>query len=139
MKFDLRTSRREPRGFDEQWAANAAELEKWRSAHVAVPTGLGHRVRQRPPRREQRPPREEQRPLRSEPGIRKEKTSHAWVTVVAGGLAVGGLIVYLLVTLADIRPPKEVPRPTDVRAKDSPVEVKRVSSPPASAAPKIAR
>jgi hypothetical protein len=126
MEFDLRTSRRrEPRGFDEQWAANAAETEKWRSVHVALPTGHDRRPRQGP--------------VREAPRTRNEKGAHAWFTVVAGGLTVGGLIVYLLLTLADIGPPKELPRATDLRTKEAPLDARRVSSPGGSAAPKTTR
>jgi hypothetical protein len=109
-KFELEfrpSQRREPRGIDEQWAANAAELEKWRSGDIAIPKNLDDR----------------------HPESRRSATSRArpararglWLTVIVGGLSVGGLLLYLLITLSGIGPPKELRQP-DARAKVTPVE-----------------
>src|SRR5882672_11023689 len=113
--------RLEPRGFDEQWAANAAEIERWRGIdqgkvrepHAAVPQQRPHDDSRRNGRRARR----------------------IGFTVIAGGLSVGGLLLYLLVTLSGIGPPKELTRQTEVPTKAEPVDAKPELSRKASAAP----
>jgi len=112
--------RLEPRGLDEQWAANAAEIERWRS----VDHGKAREPHDVVP---QRRPLEASR--RNGPRARR-----SGFTVIAGGLCVGGLLLYLLITLSGIGPPKELTRQTEVPAKAEPVDAKReLSRKPAAA------
>jgi restriction system protein len=105
--------RREPRGIDEQWAANAAEIERRRSIDIGTPDELDELATRR---------------LRHEDAAHGEaRTRSAWFTAVAGGLCVGGLLFYLFVTLSEIGPPKET-REIDVRSKAAPVDAARESS-----------
>jgi hypothetical protein len=113
-------TRLEPRGFDEQWAANAAEIERWRTIHHGKARELGAVVS---PRRSREDSRRKAAPARR---IR--------FTVVAGGLSVVGLILYLLITLSGIGPPRQLMRQADVPTKAMPVDAKRDRSPKASAA-----
>ena len=106
--------RLEPRGFDEQWAANAAEIERWRSIDHGRARELNDVVPQRQPQKDSR---------RNGPRARR-----IWFTVIAGGLSVGGLLLYLLITLSGIGPPRELTRRTEVPTKAVPVDAKRESS-----------
>jgi hypothetical protein len=116
-----REIRLEPRGFDEQWAANAAEIEQWRS----VDHGKARELHDVVPRRQSRrdPRRTGRRPRRIA------------FTVVAAGLAVGGLLLYLLITLSGIGPPKALTWQPDVRTDAVPVETKREAQRKVNAAP----
>jgi len=116
--------RREPRGFDEQWAANAAEIERWRS--------VGHgKAREAHPVVPQRP-RPQQRSARSE----RPRAQRNGFTVIIGGLAVGGLFLYLLITLSGIGPPPQFLRQTEMPAQPAaPVDAKRELSGKVSPAP----
>lgn len=113
--------RLEPRGFDEQWAADAAEIERWRS----VDHGKA---------REPHDPAPQQRShgdsRRSAPRPRRIA-----FTVVASGIAVGGLLLYLFITLSGIGPPKALTRPTGVQTDAVPVDAKRDASRKAGAVP----
>src|SRR5262245_61140709 len=83
-----RDVRQEPRGFDEQWASEAAEIERWRSVDHGKAREL-HDVA--PPRRPREEPRRNRAPAR-----------RIGFTVIAGALAIGGLLLYLLITLSGI-------------------------------------
>ena len=112
--------RLEPRGLDEQWAANAAEIERWRSIDQGKARELHAVV---PPRR----PHEDSR--RKGPRARR-----IGFTVIAGGLSVGGLLLYLLITLSGIGPPKALTRQMEEPTKAVPVDAKHELSRKASAA-----
>jgi hypothetical protein len=114
IELEFRPSqRREPRGIDEQWAANAAEIEKWRSGDIAIPKNLDDRHPESP---------------RAASRARPAKAHGLWLTVIVGGLSVGGLLLYLLITLSGIGPPKELARQSDVRAKSPAVDAGRVAA-----------
>jgi hypothetical protein len=103
--------RKEPRGFDAQWADNAAEIERLRSFDHGKARELDN---PESPRRS----REDARP----------KARRGWrigFMVIAGGLSVAGLVSYLLVTLSGIGPPKESSRQADAPTRPVPVDAKR--------------
>jgi hypothetical protein len=112
--------RLEPRGFDEQWAANAAEIERSRS----IDHGKAHELHAAVP----------QRRLHEESRRKGRLARRIGFTVIAGGLFVGGLLLYLLITLSGIGPPKELTRQTEMPTKAEPVDAKRELSRKASAA-----
>jgi hypothetical protein len=103
--------RLEPRGFDEQWAENAAELGRWRSIDHGKARELHDVVPQRRPHADSR---------RNRPRARR-----IGLTVIAGGLCVGGLLLYLLITLSGIGPPKELTRQMEEPTQAVPVDAKR--------------
>ena len=104
MAIDLRPSRRiEPRGFDEDWATNAAEIEQLRSPDFGAPL--------------EPHPVVPERPLDKNARRKQARAPLTWLTVIAGGAAVGGLLFYLLITLARIGPAEPIARQTDVPAK----------------------
>ncbi len=103
--------RREPRGFDEQWAANASEIERWRSVDHGKVRTLDDVVPQRRPRDDQR--------------RHARRARRVGFTVIAGGLTIGFLLLYLLITLSEIGPPKELTRQTGVPMTPGPVGAKR--------------
>ena len=113
--------RLEPRGFDEQWAENAAELGRWRS----IDHGKAREPHDVVP---QRRPHEDSR-------RNGRRTRRSGLTVIAGGLCVGGLLLYLLITLSGIGPPKEFTRQVDEPTKAVPVDAKPELSRQPSAAP----
>jgi hypothetical protein len=108
-----RDIRLEPRGFDEQWAANAAEIEQWRS----VDHGKARELHDAAP----------QRRGRDDSSRHPPRPRRIAFTVVAGGLAVGGLVLYLLITLSGIGPPKQLTRQAEepTQAVDAKREVSR--------------
>jgi hypothetical protein len=106
-EFDLQPSgRREPR-FDEQWAANAAELPRARSIDFGPPDQLDALATRRV--------------LQEDSRRRVKRARRGWFTVIAGGISVGGLLLYLFVTLSGIGPPKEFGRQADGRTNGAPV------------------
>jgi hypothetical protein len=103
--------RKEPRGFDAQWADNAAEIERLRGIDHGKAREPGHPESPRQLREDSRP-----------------KAKRGWrigFMVIAGGLSVAGLISYLLITLSGIGPPKESSRQAEVPTKAAPVDAKR--------------
>ncbi|HUL64473.1 MAG TPA: hypothetical protein VLW55_07635 [Burkholderiaceae bacterium] len=105
--------RKEPRGFDEQWAANAAEIERWRGIDHGKTRELDHPVPKRQPREDSR--------------RKAGRARRIGFIVIAGGLSVAGLVSYLLITLSGIGPPKESSRQADVPTKAVPFDAKRES------------
>jgi hypothetical protein len=101
--------RKEPRGFDAQWADNAAEIERLRS----IDHGKARELHD--------PQRRAQEASRHKPA----RARRIGFTVIAGGLCVGALVSYLLITLSGIGPPKESSRQADVPTKAVPVDAKR--------------
>jgi hypothetical protein len=93
--------RLEPRGFDEQWADNAAEIARWRSIEHGKACEPHHAA---PPQRVREKSRRKAAPAR-----------RIGFTVVAGGLCVVGLVAYLLITLSGIGPPNAITRPADAK------------------------
>src|SRR4030095_8305395 len=74
-EFDLQPSgRREPR-FDEQWAANAAELPRARSIDLGPPDQLDALATRRV--------------LQEDSRRRVKRARRGWFTVIAGGISVG--------------------------------------------------
>jgi len=118
MAQDIRL---EPRGFDEQWAANATEIARWRS----IDHGKSREFHPDVPQR------------RTHPDSRRKasRARRIGLTAITGGLSVGGLLLYLLVTLSGIGPPKELTRQPAVPAKAEPVDTKRELARKPSAAP----
>ena len=95
----------EPR-FDKQWLANAAEIPGPRS----IDLGTAHQL----------DAWATPRYLHEDSGRRLRRSRRGWFTVIAGGLSVGGLLLYLFVTLSGIGPPKEFGRQADVRTNGAP-------------------
>ena len=115
MSPDLHPSgRREPRGLDPQWDANAGEMPRLQS--VDIDLGGLDEFDAVPQPRAQRPPQENWKP-------RSKRGSGLWFTVIAGGLSVGGLILYLLITLSQIGPPN-LARQADERKSAAPADVR---------------
>jgi len=127
--------RREPRGFDEQWAANAAEIERWRSVNHGKAREAHPVVPQRP--RPQQSPARKERPrahTHDESPVAPQRRNG--FAVIIGGLAVGGLFLYLLITLSGIGPPPQFMRQAEAPAQAAPpVDAKRELSGKVSPAP----
>lgn len=112
--------RLEPRGFDEHWAADAAEVERWRS----VDHGKARELHDPAPHRRSQNDSRHYAP----------RPRRVAFTVIAAGLAVGGLLLYLFITLSGIGPPKFT-RQAEVPAQATPVDAKRELSRKPAAAP----
>src|SRR5262249_17272402 len=90
------SGRREPRGFDEQWAANAASpQESGSNDFFGTPDQLDALSARRFVYQDSPRPRH------------KRARGGAWFAVIAGGASVGALLLYLFITLSGIGPPKE--------------------------------